>query len=162
MKLWQNDCVCIFSAAGPLISLAGQWKYISAAGFDILTTAAVNSSIFWWVTKPRNLIKINVCFGVKGLQGVSFRVNHHSLTHSLMELSPSWEAANCTAPRELPSVLWNPKVHFRVHKSPPLVHILSQINQTIPSHPISLRSILILSTPWLWLFSRDDFIAPVQ
>jgi hypothetical protein len=52
----------------------------------------------------------------------------HLLTYLLTELSPSWEAANCAATQELPSILWNPKVHYSVNKSPPLVPILSQID----------------------------------
>jgi hypothetical protein len=62
-----------------------------------------------------------------------------------MEPSPSWEAANFAATQELSSILWHPKIHYRGHKSPPLVPILSQID---PVHIIhfSLRSTLIPST----------------
>jgi len=47
-----------------------------------------------------------------------------------------------SASQEIPGLLSNQKVYYRVHKSPPLVPILSRCIQSTPLYPISLRSIL--------------------
>jgi hypothetical protein len=95
----------------------------------------------------------------------------HSLTHSLMELSPSWDPANCAATQEIPSVLWNPKVHYRVHKSPPLVPTQNQINpiRTIPPYLSKIHlNIVHPSTSWssqwslpLWISHQYPICIPL-
>jgi hypothetical protein len=61
---------------------------------------------------------------------------------NFMELNPSWGAANCAVTQKLPSILWNPKDHYRVHKSHPLVSSLSQIDS------VHTTPILSLSDPY--------------
>jgi hypothetical protein len=79
------------------------------------------------------------------------------LTYS-MEQSPSWEAKTSYATQE---ILWNPKVHHRIDKTPPPVRILSQIDpfhgppsnlskihfNTLPSTPGSSKWSLSLRFP---------------
>jgi hypothetical protein len=42
-----------------------------------------------------------------------------------MDQSRSWKTNNRPASQKIPGLLWNPKVHYRVHKSLPLVPFLN-------------------------------------
>jgi hypothetical protein len=68
-----------------------------------------------------------------------------SITNFTEQKSPSWEANSYSASQEIAHLLWNPKVHHRVHKSPPLVPVLIQM-RTVQTQSVSFRSILILGT----------------
>ena len=97
----------------------------------------------WEVNNLIKKLKQRDCLGRPGNKLLTYWPTY-LLTYS-MEQSSS-EPNRFSAGQEIPRILWNPKVHYRIHKCPPPAPVLSSSIQSIPAHPTSWRSILILSS----------------
>ena len=89
------------------------------------------------------------CSGIRSISSLQISVNTYLLTpwsRVLLEKLTGF-AAN----QEIPRILWKPKVHYRTHKRPPPVPILSQTHPipTTPSHFLKIHlNIILPSTSW--------------
>jgi hypothetical protein len=56
------------------------------------------------------------------------KISHPVGGSNSMGHSPNWKADSHSASQEILRLLWDPKVHYSVHRNPPLVHLLSRMN----------------------------------
>ena len=79
-------------------------------------------------------------------------------TTNSKERSPSWEVNRSSGNQEFPRVLWNPRVHHRIHNSPSPVPIHSYINpvRASPTHFFKIHfniTLLFMPTSSKWSLS---------
>ena len=103
---------------------------------------------------PHPLINVSRCFEATYCphrQGFSWMFWHLFLMTSLKQ-NPCWEANCFSASQEIPRILWNQAVYCRIYKCPSRVPLLTQIHPVHALHPMSWRSILILSHIYIRVF----------
>jgi len=84
-----------------------------------------------------------ICRDVRGNECCRLNLHTYLLTPwSGVRLEKLIESA---ASQEIPRILWKPKVHYRIHKCPPPVPILSQLHPvSTPFHSLKIHLNIVL------------------
>ena len=143
-RVFLHDPVVHFSCALLALSASSLWGERPAKGSQARTAERGNND---WIesmqqnyTAAHTLKTLPVLF-VIAVSDISYwtvdvrksRDITYLLTHS-MKQGPSWKANRFSASHEIPCILWNPKVHYHIHKCPPPVPIPSKLD------PVHIRT----------------------
>jgi hypothetical protein len=96
------------------------------------------------------------CSQLTSIQKAPFRIFERrsavmiviSVIFLISHFLPSWEANRFSASQEIPCILWNPKVHYRIQTCPPPVPILSHLDPVHTPTSHLLKSHFINITPF--------------
>ena len=97
----------------------------------ILQSKVLCTLFLYLCTFPFNRRNSNLCVPIH--YKITLCLLTYLLTYS-MEQSPSWETNLFAVSQEIPCILWNPNVYYRIHNCPPLLPILSQLHPSPYPH----------------------------
>ena len=110
-----------------------------------------------WVQRNRNNLDQNWTF-LSSKAPCNYLTNQP--TSQLCGPIPSWDITGPSGSQLIPRILRNPKDHYHVHNSPPLVPFLSQFNpgRTLSSYLAIYVPFQYYPTIYAWVFQTVTFL----